>query len=343
MKTLFLSLLLLCSFSINARGNFVDYSESFDVFQIVDGISQWREGAPKEYRAYYEEKFSLSSADKEMLGIYKALREKYHKAYPKAQGSIFSDVALSADILSRTFASYKTLDRSLLTLKKKKLIEVEDIKTLVKIYKHFKKNISTIVRESSLLAQEAKRLESILKKSKVTNNIKKLDRFFDLPTNRIVGGRIKLVWWPQTDRPSIDFQAGRVILRMNPIKHAKLIDEEFLTQMLIHSLIISQGKTNKENFSKVFLENCSKIKDKDLAKDLWFEVPLIEALSKYYLPAAKLKKKFNPYTVKAESPWVDVYSKYLFGLVQYSVKNRVKFDRQFIATSANYCQSLLNL
>ncbi|PIK15934.1 hypothetical protein [Halobacteriovorax sp. JY17] len=326
-----------------SKGSFIDYSEAFDVFQIVDGISNWKEGTPKEYRDYYEKTFQLTSADKDMLEKYKAIRLKYYKEYPKAQNSIFSESTISADILSRTFARVKSLDQGLLLLKKKKYIEIDDLKELVSVYKHFKKNISVIVKESTILSSEAKRLERILKKSKMTSNIKKLDKFFDLPTSKIIGGRIKLVWWPQTERPSIAFQGGRVILRVNPIKHAEMLDEEFLTQVVVHSLIISQSKTIKENLSKVFLDTCPGIREKGIAKDLWFEVPLIEALSRYYMVSQKLKKKFNPYNIKTESVWVDVYSKYLFGLTQYSVARKSKFDREFISISANYCQNLLKL
>ena len=336
-------LVLILSVNISAKGKFIDYSEAFDVFQIVDGVSAWKDGTPKEYRKYYEDTFELSSEDKKMLEKYKSIRLKYYKEYPKAQGSIFSGSAISSDILSRTFASEKSLDEALLTLKKKNYIELEDLKILVSVYKHFKKNVSAIVKESSILASEARRLGKILKKSRMTSNIRKLDKFFNLPTRKIKGGRIKLVWWPQTDSPSIDFQGGRVILRVNPIKHAGMLDEEFLTQLVVHSLIISQSRSVKENLSKVFLDACPKIQEKGIAKDLWFEVPLIEALSRYYMPSKALKKKFNPYLVKTESAWVDVYSKYLFGLTQYSVKRRAKFDREFISFSANYCQNLLKL
>lgn len=334
--------LSICFSSYGAK-NFIDYSEAFDVFQIVDGISQWKDGTPKEYRDYYEKTFEISNDDKEMLKLYSGIRTKYHKAYPKAEQSIFSEISISSDIVSRTFASEKSLDRALLTLKKKKLMKVEDIKKLVKVYRHFKKNISQIVKESSLLSSEASRLEKMIKKSKINRNIKKLDKFFDLPTNKIKGGRIKLVWWPNSERPAVDFQGGRIILRVNPIKHVGMLNEEFLTQVIVHSLIINQGKTVKENLSKIFLDNCPKIEEKGLTKDLWFEVPLIEALSRYYMPAQKLKKKFNPYDVKTENTWVDVYAKYLYGLTQYSVNTKSKFDSKFVMHAASYCEMLLKL
>ncbi|WP_372654386.1 hypothetical protein [Halobacteriovorax sp.] len=331
------------SFSASARGKFIVYTEAFDVFEIVDGISQWKIGTPIEYREYYENTFGLSNADKEMLKKYKAIREKYHREYPKAENSIFSESELSSDIIARTFASSMTIDQALKTLKKKKRMEVEDIKELVLVYKHFKKNISTIVKESSLLESEAKRLSKLIKKSRLTRNIKKLDKFFNLPTSKIKGGRVKLVWWPRTDKPSIAVQGGRVIFRVNPIKQAGMIDEELLMQSLVRSLIISQGKTVKENLSKVFIEGCPSIKDKKMAVDLWFEEPLVEAISKYYLPYESLKKKFNPYSVKSETPWINTFSKFLFGLTQYSVKRRSQFDMEFVSTGAKFCQNLLNL
>lgn len=342
-KLITLFICLNICFSVNAKGKFIVYTEAFDVFEIVDGISQWRAGTPIEYRRYYEETFGLSSADKEILERYKAIREKYHREYPKAENSIFTDSDLSSDIVARTFASEVTLDQALKTLKKKKRMEVEDIKELVLVYKHFKKNISVIVKESSLLKSEANRLSKLIKKSKLTRNIRKLDKFFNLPTSKISGGRIKLVWWPQTDRPSVAVQGGRVILRVNPIKQAGMIDEEFLIQALVHSQIISQGKTVKENLTKVFLESCPSIKDKGIAKELWFETPLVEAISKYYLPYETLKKRFNPYTVTSESPWINTFSKFLFGLTQHSIKRKSQFDREFVTTGAKFCQNLLKI
>ncbi len=329
--------------SVNAKNRFITYTEAFDVFEIVDGISLWKEGVPKGYRDYYEKTFGISNTDKYMIKKYKALREKYHSEYPKSVDSIFTDSKISSDIIVRTFASVDTLDQGLKLLKKKKLMELEDIKELVLIYKHFKENISVIVKESSLLDSEAKRLSKLVKKSKLEKNIKKLDKFFNLPTSKIKGGRIKLVWWPQTELPSVSYQGGRVILRVNPIKHSNMLDEEFLTKALVQSLIVTQGKTVKENLSKVFLAECPGIKDKGIDKTLWLEVPLVEAISKYYLPFQVLKKKFNPYSIESESPWVSTFSKFLYGLTQHSVKRRAQFDREFVSTSAKYCQNLLNL
>ena len=80
-----------------------------------------------------------------------------------------------------------------------------------------------------------------------------------------------------------------------------------------------------------------------MAVDLWFEEPLVEAISKYYLPYESLKKKFNPYSVKSETPWINTFSKFLFGLTQYSVKRRSQFDMEFVSTGAKFCQNLLNL
>jgi len=321
----------------------VSYTEAFDVFQIIDHLSGWHVNSRKEYFQYFEKTFKLDHKDKMMLETYRRIRSKYHKDYPASDNSLFSDEAISGDIFSRTFASEESVDKALLKLKKNKRVNNGDLKEIVKVYKHFKKNVSTIVRESALLGDEAKRLNKILKKKKFTSNIKKLDKFFDLPTSKIKGGRIKLVWWPKTENPLVDFQSGRVILRINPIKHTKYLDIDFVVKALVHSLIVSLGKNKKDNLSKIFMDNCPKIKEKGMAKYLWFEEPLMDALSRYYLPYLAIKKKFNPYDIKSESPWVEVFSKYLFGLTRHTITRKSKFSREFVTISASYCSTLQNL
>mgnify|MGYP006939812023 CR=1 FL=1 len=321
----------------------VTYTEAFDVFQIVDHLSGWHENSRKEYYQYFSKSFNMSQSDKMMLETYRRIRSKYHKEYPAANDSLFSEEAISGDVFTRTFAKVKTVDKALSILKKNKRVNNTDLKEIVKVYKHFKMSISKLVRESAILKDEAQRLNKIFKKKKFSSNIKKLDKFFDLPTNKIKGGRIKLVWWPPTERPIVDFQSGRVILRINPIKHTKYLDEDFMLKALIHSLIVSLGKNKKENLSKVFMDTCPKIKERGIAKYLWFEEPLLDALSRYYLPYLGNKKKFNPYTVRSESPWVDVFSKYLFGLTQHSIGRKTKFTREFVTISASYCSMLQKL
>jgi hypothetical protein len=342
-KVIKVFILLSISISTFAKKNFVSYTEAFDVFEIVDQLSGWHDNSRVEYFKYFDKTFKLNRSDKMMLDSYRRVRSTYHKAYPNAENSIFSEEAIPNDSLSNTFSKESTVDRAILQLRKRQKVKDKDLKDLVKIYKHFKPQVSKIVRESALLSDEAKRLNKILKKKKIINNIRKLDKFFDLPTHRIKNGRIKLVWWPSTSGPVVDFRGGRVIIRMNPVKHSKLITEEFILFALVDSLIISLSKNKKENLSKIFLDGCPEIKKKSIQKTQWFEIPLIESLSRYYLPKLTNKKKFNPYKVSSESSWVDVYSKYLFGLAQYSMSRKAKFDREFVTISSNYCSQLLSL
>lgn len=326
-----------------AKKNFVSYTEAFDVFEIMDHVSGWHPNSRKEYFKYFDKTFKMNHSDRLMLKTYRKIREKYHVVYPNAENSIFSEETISNDVISSAFIGESTVDRAISILRKKKRVKDADLKELVKVYRHFKPQVSKIVREGRLLIDEAKRLNKILKKQKIISNIKKLDKFFDLPTHRIKNGRIKLVWWPKTSAPIVDFRAGRVILRMNPIKHAELIDEEFITYTLVDSLIVSLSKNKKENLSKVFKDGCPQIKSKGLKLTDWFEAPLIDSLSRYYLPKLTARKKFNPYIVKGQTPWREVFSKYLFGLSQYSIKRKAKFDREFVTISANYCSQLLSI
>lgn len=338
-----LILLFSLTFSVHAKKNFVSYTEAFDVFEIVDHLSGWHKNSRVEYFKYFEKTFKLNRSDKMMLDSYRRLRSKFYKEYPLAENSIFSEEAIANDLISSAFVKESTIDRAILQLRKRNKVKDEDLKEFVKVYKHFKPQISKLVRESTLLKDEAKRLNKILKKKKFINNIKKLDKFFDLRTHKISNGRIKLVWWPETAEPVVDFRGGRVILRMNPVKHSKMIDEDFILFALVDSLIVSLSKNKKENLSKIFLDGCPQVKKKSIPATEWFEVPLIDSLSKYYLPKLSNKKSFNPYLVKSESAWRDVFSKYLFGLAQYSIQRKAKFDREFVTISANYCSQLLSL
>ncbi|WP_127717597.1 hypothetical protein [Halobacteriovorax sp. HLS] len=337
-------LLLLClCFSVSAKERFVSYTEAFDVFEIVDQISAWHPNTRSQYRQYFDKTFTLSMSDKLMLDKYAKVRSKYHTLYPDAENSIFSEEAIANDSLSSSFSSQSTVDRSIAFLRKKNKIKDGDLKELVSVYKHFKPQVSKIVRESALLHDEAKRLNKILKKSKILSNIKKLDKFFDLPTHRIKNGRIKLVWLPATSEPMVDYRGGRVIIRMNPVKHSKLIGEDFVLYSLVDSLFVSLSKNKKENFSKIFVDGCPKIKTKSMPKEFWFQAPLVEAFSRYYLKELKNKKAFNPYEIKSSSPWTSSFSSFLYGLSSYSIKRKSKLDREFMTISANYCSQLLSI
>ena len=57
------------TYAISFKFN-VNYSESADVFELMDHVSAWHPGLEKEYRDYWEKKFGISSSDNSLFKDY---------------------------------------------------------------------------------------------------------------------------------------------------------------------------------------------------------------------------------------------------------------------------------
>jgi hypothetical protein len=104
----------------------VTYSESADIFVILDNVSGWWEGFTEaEYKKYWVIRFGISTNDDVLFGQYVKLRWKYYndpdqkpKDPLKNRNGLFSTIgSVTSDPLAESFYSSNSLDESYIKLK----------------------------------------------------------------------------------------------------------------------------------------------------------------------------------------------------------------------------------
>ena len=85
----------------------IDYSESVDVFEIMDHLSMWSDRSLVEYRKYWERNIGFSGEDKILLDEYVRLRKKYEKKQKRfsMERQLFSSSSNSFDSFSKVSIS----------------------------------------------------------------------------------------------------------------------------------------------------------------------------------------------------------------------------------------------
>ena len=171
------------------------YSESTQIFEIIDQVSKWHEKNWSAYGKYWEDNLKFSSKQREMINQYIELRRKYKvKRDESSKTLIFSNPSKTYDIISHTFYTSKTVDQALTKLKK--TMKKEELKFLEKMYIEFKPKLSILVKESLIFKDKIKVIGKMISKEKIKPVFNKAYKFFNLP--KFIKGQfsVQYVWAP---------------------------------------------------------------------------------------------------------------------------------------------------
>jgi len=320
----------------------VIYSEAVDVFEIMDNASMWHESSDSGYYKHFKKKFELSDKDQSLLEEYKKLRLKYYRpvAVSENTGLFNNNFDLPLTSFANAFYSSKSIGEALNVLATRTISATEK-KFLVTFYKHFQDKITTMVRESAAFRSKIQEVQKVFKKGKVDAVVGKSFKFLNIDKT-IKGIKIYPVWYPEDLEPRILNVGTVIILRANPINKWDSVKINELVEKAIELLLVIQSNNQKDNFSKIFLNKCQ-IKSNIALIDV-FSSPLAVVLGKMFFEQNVLKKQFNQYREWSIHPWVNVYSKMLFSLVEKSLKEKETIESsEFVTNAAAICNDLVTL
>ncbi|EQC50283.1 hypothetical protein M899_0323 [Bacteriovorax sp. BSW11_IV] len=319
-----------------ASKSFFGYSESADVFTILDNLSEWHNGAKREYRVAYQEKFGLKDKDIELFQVYRSFRLRFANVAKNSQNSEgFSNTDVGTDIISKAFYESQTVDEALRKLSKD--LKKDDVVFLADVLKHFKPQFSEWIKESQAFKSKVKDLERLFSKEMVQKTIKDSQKFlghkkFDL--------QIHLAWWPKNVAPVASFYGNHVVLHFNPIDQLASLNTAILVEASVAALMRNLEQETKNNFSKSYFNKCQLKKEfPNFPSDLYLERPLVLAMSHYYQGSLKEKRTFDVFVKWDGNELVNLMSKDFFMYYLHALRTKMSFGPDFAQSLGGICQS----
>ncbi len=315
-----------------------EYSESTDVFELMDHVTRWDNSLTPIYRDAWVKKFSLTLEDKSQFSQYAAIRKKSYEKSPMGQGDgsdIFGDFPKGYDPFSHAFYSSKSIGEALRKLEKKGVTAAE-IKFLSSFYQKYKKNISEFVKESSHFSVKLLDLNKDWKYSAMDKSIKKAIPFILGKQGQKVKILLRPVWWPKNIPPVVDIRGPYLILRYHPLAHTNNWQISTIGKKAIMAILQAQPKNQRSNLTKVFEEKCK-------GRDIELQSALLTLFGEMMPAKYKEKKKFDLYQDWGPSTFVDIYLKLLFPLLETEIKNRGAFAGRFMSTASSLCRKVHRL
>lgn len=337
MKKLILIISLLSSFLTYSKGQTLNYTEAADVFEILDQVSAWH---PKHQQIYRKEWIRTFGEDD--LPIFKEfgeMRKTYYSLLSNKSSEmnlLFGLQRIKNDFFSEAFYSAKSVGGALKKLKKR--LSKDELKFLSKSLKTLQPKISKWVGESTLYRGKIPEFRKKLKKGKLKTLIKKAKKFFYGKKKIKFDLKMHFVWWPKTEEPIVEIRGNHLLLRFHPVAH---LGKLYLDDILVFGILaLSHGQevNQKENLTKVFNQGCQLPKDFP-ALDI-IELPLATAWGKILFTKNQNKKAFSLYKKWSIHPWVNLYSKMLFPLVEEAAKRKEGLSGGFIRAAAGICDEM---
>ena len=334
MKKLILLITLIFSQTLLARGA-VQYSEAADVFEIVDNVSLWHNKVRPEYRKHWERTFGALGNDVTWFNDYAEIRKRYSPQDPNAGvKDIFGTPGIKHSFFANAFYSSSSVSQALKKLSKK--LKKEDIAFLSKFFKHFLPKISQMVKESTTFKQKTIVLSDQWRKSKVPALLKKLAKHLDIKIRSKNDFKVIPVWWPKNEKPMVESRANYLILRYHPLEQANDWDVSEVIPQAINAMLQAQPSNQRQNLTKIFQGQCNGrgLEFVDSLKILW---------GKMLVQKWKEKKKFSLYQIWDNRPFVNLYVKVLFPMLEEDLKNKGTIAGKFIHQAAVVCSEIHHL
>jgi hypothetical protein len=311
-----LFLFFLIAFNSQAKG-YLKYSQAADVFNIIDHLSQ--RNATDDSRViykYWTSKFPLSSEDNDQLDNFKKIRSRF-----VSKNGEF-------DAFSIAFYRANSVDEAMKNLKK--VIKKEELKTIVKVLRHFRVNASKLIGQSQGFKGKIVQLDKGFKKKKVYKAYDKAFKFFGLKKNYKT--KVYFLWWPEDRKAKIDIIQNIVYVKIHPLNDLeKLLTSRFMLDTMVKSLFSSLPKVHKDNFEKTVFDSCEKENFYTVLSYSMGELPF-QKLTK--------KKKYNPFVSHFDKKKDNVKAILFSELYESETKLRKKFFGEFPNKIRFLCEQL---
>ncbi len=204
------------------------YSESADLFSLMDNVSLWSPDGfnDPEYREYWEATFGWSEQDQAWADRYRDYRERSYsdpgqaeKDPATASDGLFakrSSVSDAADPLAAHFVNAASVDAALASLES--AADADDARMLAGFYAHFEPHWRQLLAESAGFTARAEALQAELSSDAVATYLARVTDFYRVKIERDFNAYF--VWWPPIDRTGADIAGRTFFIRSHPERHA---------------------------------------------------------------------------------------------------------------------------
>ena len=317
-KCLLITFIISVVLPVCAAESYLNYSQSADVFHIINSLSSEIGDREKGViHNYWIKNFSLSLEDKNHLNNFKTIRSRYIKK----KGEF--------DAFSLAFYRAKSVDLAMVNLKK--VLKKDELKKIVDCMRHFRLKISKLVSQSTEFKGRVALMNKSYKKKKVFKAYETALKFFGL--KKKYKAKVYFLWWPENIPKAVEVVQNVIFIKINPLKSPeKEIDEKYIVLEMTKSLFSSISPNQKENFEQVVFPSCN--------KDMLYD---ILGVSMGVLPYMHLenKKKFTPFTDHFTDKKANASTILLYQLYNSERKLKNKFYGQF-AHKVKYVCDMLN-
>jgi hypothetical protein len=340
-KICIISLMLFYSSSVLASLKLnIEYSEAVDVFEILDGLSNWNE---KGNSLYLTMGINLSDDDQKLVEKYKKIRIKYHKSLlQENENNLFSSLdkrgADKFDAFSMSFYNSKTVDQALGKLRQ--IVKPDDHKKVIEIIKGLKKFILPMTKQSISFRSHVKILSKNLKKGGVSSLMRKAEKFYLIArTKSLKKINVYFTWWPTNSEVEIDQIGNNIIIRQNPITLTEPPSASLIAPKIMAIISGLQPNQQKLNISSQFLAICNP--SSTIPLDIILERPLSAVFGAILFRLKENKKEWNISNEWDSHPWVNTYARLIYPLVEQSIKGREGLAGGFISSAGKICSDLI--
>lgn len=323
----------------------VAYSESADIFDLMDNVSNWWPGfCEEEYKKYWIKKFDASDRDKKYFKKYAEFRWRYYNDPDQAEknplknrNGMFATLgSISADPVAEAFYSSDTLSESYKKLGA--ILKIEDLKFLKEFHNYFSKKYDLLIDESRRGFPKAiKTHRKTLAKKGINNYFSSVAKFFSV--SKKFKYRVLFTWWPPIDRTNASPTGEYLVMRYNPLKHSHLDDSDIVAHEVIHSISANQSLEAKVELTKYFLEECP-IQGK-IQKGKILEEPLAVVFGQLIFSEIFFPKRFSLSGNLYNNAWINAFSKVIYEPVSHHYKNKRKFSKTLMKKLGKICKDTL--
>lgn len=321
------------------------YSESANIFDLMDNVSNWWPGfTDPEYQEYWKKNIGLSDADLDVFKKYKVFRQKYYNDPDQTpndpknnRNGFFSTVgALYADPVAEAFYSSDTLEEAYIKLKD--LITNDELSFLRDFYITFENKFRPLVVESKkVFPSILQKAEANLKGEKVRDYINKVRRFYSVKED--LKYRVLYVWWPPKKWTNAVPVGPFLVMRYNPEKHAKNNDSEIVVHEIIHTISSYQSLEQKRELTDQFLKVCPV--ENQLRRYQILEEPMAVVFGQIIFNRKFRDPNFSISEKLYNNKWITTYSRLVYDPLAQSFEKNETINDSFIDQASIICSDLL--
>lgn len=322
------------------------YSETANIFDVMDNVSNWWPGfCEEEYQTYWNSKWPLTLKDKDLFEKYRSIRERHYKDPDqdekdplKNRNGLFATLgAITADPVAEAFYSADTLDGAFKALTA--IVKPDELEFLRGFYSAFADRYKVLMAESAPFKEVAVHITSALKKPGIDAYFAKVARFFRVNTD--IDYRVLYVWWPPINRTNASPIGTFLLMRYNPIKHledAKL-DSDIVFHEVVHTISARQDLAQKQALTREFVATCDtkgKIKRMNLLEEP-LAVAFGQALFLQQFDPSRYQYGTNWYAEK----WTNMFAKLIYPTVKEEFDTGRTITDGLVQKAGKHCKEVL--